>query len=470
MNEKKRKTGWNRRQFLLGTVGALGAGLSQACSRGVMVVQPEVLGGPDHVAPSEKINYAAIGCGGKGQGDINGILATGMVNLVGLCDIDWRNAAVHSIVKEHPNVPRYFDYRVMLDELGDKIDALSISTPDHTHAVATMAALKRDIHVFCQKPLTHNLLEARKVTEEARKRKIATQMGIQGHASEGIRLVREWIEQGAIGQVREIHIWTNRPIWPQGMERPEGEDPVPADLSWQDWLGPATFRPYKMGIYHRFNWRGWYDFGCGAIGDIACHSLDAAFWALKLGYPSSVMAESEDLNPESFPRWSKITFEFPARGDLAPVKLVWFDGKRIVDGEEVQNMPPRPECLEEGRTLENNGQIYYGDDGVLKCGMYADSPRLIPETKMRDFLASDPKKYLDRSPGHYLEFVKACKGEGEAGAHFGYAGPLTELGHLGNIALRSQNRIEFDPVAIKVTQGGDANRFLSREYRDGWSL
>jgi len=468
--EKKTGSRVNRRQFLAGTVGALGLGLSQACSKSVTVVKPEVVGGPGTIPPSEKLNYAAIGCGGKGSSDIRGIVNTGMVNLVALCDIDWRNAPFNKVVKEHPDVPRYFDFRVMFDELGDKIDAVSISTPDHTHAAATMAALKRDIHVFCQKPLTHNIKEARLVTEEARKRGLGTLMGIQGHASEGIRLVREWIEQGALGQVREVHVWTNRPVWAQGMDRPEGEDPVPKDLSWENWLGPAPLRPYKTGIYHRFSWRGWYDFGCGAIGDIACHSLDAPFWALKLGYPTSVVAESEPLKPETFPRWSKITFEFPARGDLAPVKLVWFDGKKIVDGKEVQNKPPRPECLEEGRNMGDNGQLFYGDDGALMCGMYAGSPRLIPETKMKDFLSTDPKKYLDRSPGHYKEFVQAAKGESKAGANFDYAGPLTELAHLGNVALRSQTKIEFDPVSMKVTNCEEPNQFIGREYREGWTL
>lgn len=460
----------SRRRFLWTGLAAAGAALAQSCAKPYNLLKRERVDKVKKVPPSEKINVAAIGIGGKGMSDIMGMMNTGEVNLVALCDVDFREGRHKETLAMYPDIPRYQDFRIMLDEMDREIDAVTISTPDHIHAPAAMSAMSRGMHVFCQKPLTHNIMEARLLTETARKMNVATQMGIQGHASLGIRRIYEWVRQNAVGEIREIHVWTNRPGWPQGIHRPLTEDPVPEGLDWNVWLGPAQERPYADGTYHPGRWRGWFDFGAGALGDIGCHSLDAPFWSLDLGYPTRVSAETAPLTEETYPKWSIVTYEFPARGDWPAVKLVWRDGKKEVDGKEEQNMPPRPEMLEEGRSLQDNGQLYFGENAAIMCGMYAESPRVIPESAMSEFLATNPDRFMEKSMGPYMEFVRACKGGEPAGACFDYAGPLTEIVHLGNLAIRSQESIEFDPVSMKVTNVSRANQFLCREYREGWKI
>lgn len=434
------------------------------------LVPPQVIGGLGHIPPSEKINLACIGVGGKGTSDILGLYSTGQVNVVALCEIDWKRDGVDNLLEKFPEAKRYQDYRLLLGEMGDKIDAVSVSTPDHVHAPASMAAMKMGKHVFCQKPLTHNLYEARLMAQTAREKGVATLMGIQGHSGEGMRLIYEWIHQGAIGKVKEVRIWTDRPHWPQGVDRPTKEDPIPEGFAWNEWLGPAPYRPFVQGVYHPGVWRGWFDFGAGAMGDIGCHSFDAPFWVLNLGYPTSVEATSSPVFAETYPKWSTITYEFPSRGKMPPVRLMWYDGRKEENGQEVQNMPPRPDGLEEDRKLQENGQLYIGEDGAIMAGMYAESPRIIPEKRMKEFLESKPEKTLERSHGHYVEFVEACKGERPAGANFEYSGPLTEVVHLGNIAVRAQTKIEFDPKAMKITNCDSADALLKRTYREGWTL
>ncbi|MDH4240032.1 MAG: Gfo/Idh/MocA family oxidoreductase, partial [Phycisphaerae bacterium] len=296
------------------------------------IVPRHVLGGANNVAPSGKLNIAAIGSGGMGGGNINACRGE---NIVALCDVDDERAK--DTYKRFPNAKKWKDFREMLDKQKD-IDAVIVATPDHTHAVAAMAAMRRGKHVYVQKPLTRTVFEARTLTEAARKYKVATQMGNQGHSGEGVRLICEWIWDGAIGPVREVNAWTNRPIWPQGIDRPGDTPKVPDTLDWDLWLGPAPNRPYHPA-YLPFAWRGWWDFGCGALGDMACHLLDPVFSALKLGYPDSVEACATKVNNETFPLASIVRYEFPARGDMPPVKLNWYDGGM---------KPPRPAELEPG--------------------------------------------------------------------------------------------------------------------------
>ena len=404
---------------------------------------------------NEKLNIACIGCGGKGFGDINEVSSE---NIVALCDVDDERAA--DTFKNYPDVPKFKDFRRMLDKMDNQIDAVTVSTPDHIHYPAAMTAISMGKHVFVQKPLTHSIWEARQLTLAAKKYNVATHMGIQGHAMEGTKLLYEWINGGVIGKVREVHYWTNRPIWPQGIDKPKDRPPVPATLDWDLWLGPAQRRYYNPA-YLPFKWRGWWDFGTGALGDHGCHAMDAAFWALNLGAPSSVEAVSSPINGETYPSWSIITYQFPARGEMPPVKVVWYDG-----GE----LPPRPKDLEEDREFGEWGQIIYGDKATVKADGYCESPRIIPESKMKELRSVLPSKTLPRSPGHYEEWIEACKGGSPAGANFDYAGPLTEMVLLGNIALATGEKIEWDSQRMRITNVQSANKYIRRKYRKGWEI
>ncbi len=403
-------------------------------------------------APMDRLNVACIGCGGKGRSDVNDVAGE---NIVGLCDVDSDRAA--STFRKHPDVPKFKDYRRMLEKLDKKIDAVTISTPDHTHFPAAMMAIEMGKHVFVQKPMAHTVWEVRKLMAAAKRNKVVTQMGIQGHSHDGARRLNEWVSAGAIGPVREIHYWTNRPIWPQGIYTPTGKVPVPKSLDWNLWLGTAPKRPYNPA-YAPFAWRGWWDFGCGALGDIGCHAMDAAFWALNLGAPTSVEAETSLQTNDSAPAWSKVTYEFPSLGKRPAVKVLWHDGGQ---------RPERPEELEEARELDEGigGQLLYGDKGVIMADTYCKSPRLIPETSMREFLPNAPKKSIPSSPGHMKEFLMACKGEGTPGANFDYSGPLTEMVLLGNLAVRTRKRIEWDSAKMRVTNNAEANPYLTKKYR-----
>ncbi|MBN2315178.1 MAG: Gfo/Idh/MocA family oxidoreductase [Sedimentisphaerales bacterium] len=435
-----------------------------AAATAFTVVPRHVLGGPRQVAPSEKLNIAGIGIGGQGGHDIDQFKEQ---NIVALCDVDWRHAS--RTFRRYPDAKKYKDFREMLDKEDKNIDGVVVGTPDHTHAIVSMAAIKRDKHVYCEKPLTHTVLEAKMLAEAAREHKVATQMGNQGQASEETRLMCEAIWDGAIGQVREVHIWTDRPLngidkwyWPQGVDRPEGEDPIPDTLDWDLWVGPAPMRPYVgKRTYNPFVWRGWWDFGTGALGDIGCHSMDPVFRALKLGYPTSVEACCTLVNNETYPVASRVTYEFPARGDMAPVKLHWYDGGM---------KPPRPAELEDGRNWDTNGQLYVGDKGkMLGC-------RLIPETRQQEY--GKPPQKLERSPGHYKEWVIACKGGKPAGSNFpDHAGLLAQVVLMGNIALRPalkkkllSTKLFWDAGQFKFTNMPEANQYLTKEYRQGWAL
>ena len=428
------------------------------------VIPGSVLGLNGAESANERLNIAGIGVAGQGAGDLNNLADQ---NIVALCDVDWAHAA--GTFKKYPNAKQFKDFRKMLDEVKD-IDAVVVATPDHMHAFAAIAAMKLGKHCYCEKPLTHSVWEARRVAEVAREQKVATQMGNSGQASESTRYLSELIMDGAIGPVREAHMWTDRPsqglfgeYWPQGVARPKDTPTPPSTLDWDLWLGPAPERPYHPA-YVPFKWRGWWDFGTGALGDIGCHSFDPVFRALKPGPPLSVEAASTRVNEETYPLSSRVTYKFAARADMPELTVTWYDGGM---------RPPRPDELEEGREMGATGALLIGDKGKILSGR--TGYRLIPEKRAREYGA--PPKKLERSPGHFKEWVAACKGAKPAGSNFDWAGPLTETVLLGNVALRLKMREEltrqkllWDSAAFKFTNSDAANQFLKRDYRRGWNL
>jgi predicted dehydrogenase len=419
----------------------------------------------DSKSSNERLNIACIGVGGKGSSDTDQAANHGTV--VALCDID--DKTLNAKAQKFPKAKKYNDFRKMFDEMAKDIDAVTVSTPDHTHAPASVMAMKLGKHVYCQKPLTHDVHEARVMRETARKYRVATQMGNQGTAENGLRRAVEIIRAGAIGPVREVHVWTNRPIWPQApsiTSRPRETPPIPPHVHWDEFLGPAPERPYSPA-YHPFAWRGWWDFGTGALGDMACHTANMAFMALKLGYPISVVAECDDINPETYPGWAMIHYQFPARGDMPPVKLTWYEGKRA--GQKV--LPP-PE-LTKGQKVSDSGSLLVGDKGILYSpNDYGASYKLLPEKDFEGY--QGPPETLPRNgrgdDGMKAEWVAAIKGGPPAMSNFDYAGMLTETVLLGNVAMRVGKKIEWDGPNLKAKNCPEADQFIRREYRKGWSL
>jgi predicted dehydrogenase len=418
-------------------------------------------------AANEKLNIAGIGVGGKGSSDID--QAGNHGNVVAICDID--ENTLNGKAKKFPQAKKYTDFRKMFDEMGKQIDAVTVSTPDHTHAPASMMAIKLGKHVYCQKPLTHTVREARALREAARKYKVCTQMGNQGSAENGLREAIEIIQAGTIGPVREAHVWTNRPIWPQApkvTKRPESK-PIPKHVHWDEWLGPAPERPYAPG-YHPFAWRGWWDFGTGALGDMACHTANMAFRALKLGYPTSIVAENGEINPETYPGWATITFQFPARNDgMPPVKLVWYEGHR--DGQK--NLPSKE--LLRGENPPGSGSLLVGDKGTLYSpNDYGAAYVLLPKKNFEGF--KKPAPTLPRNgkgdDGMKAEWVRAIMENKPSVAYsnFDIAGLLTETILLGNVAMRAGKKLEWDGESMKFTNSPEAEKFLHFEYRKGWTL
>jgi len=442
--------------------------IQTAAASTTLILPRHVLGLSGAKSPSDKLNIAGIGVGGQGAHDLAQFESE---NIVALCDVDAEYAG--RTFERYPKAKRHTDYRRMLEEQPD-IDAVVIATPDHTHACIAMAAMQAGKHVYCEKPLTHSVWEARQLAKAAREHNVATQMGNQGQASEQARRLCEMIADDAIGLVREVHVWTDRPsnglfneYWPQGVDRPADSPDVPSTLDWDLWLGPAPQRPYHP-VYVPFRWRGWWDFGTGALGDIGCHSLDPVFRALKLGHPDSVEASSTRVNAETFPLASMVTYHFPARESMPPIKLVWYDGGL---------RPPRPTEFEADGQMGAGGHLFIGDKGKILSRRQERNVDyfLIPESRAREY--GDPPKTLPRSIGHYAEWTEACKGGNPAGSNFDWAGPLTEVVLLGNIALRPELReelttkpLQWDGPNMRFTNSETANRFLRREYRDGWSL
>ena len=445
--------GLSRRAFLEKT----------AATAAVMILPSRVIGGAGTQGANSRLNIAAVGIGGQGAADLGSLASE---NIVALCDVD-ADYAAHTFA-EYPGAKRYTDFRVMLEkEKG--IDAVLVATPDHLHAVVTMAALRMGKHVYCEKPLTHTVYEARKIARAAREAGVATQMGNQGMAFEGNRLINEWIWADAIGAVREVHVWSDRPTqrgkmplwWNQGVERPKDTPPVPPTLDWDLWLGPAPYRPYHPA-YAPFRWRGWWDFGTGGLGDMGIHNLAPVFSALKLGAPECVTAGSTALVGDSVPLACTVHYQFPARGDLPPVNLHWYDGGIL---------PERPEELEDGRELDpEDGIIFVGSKGkILVTGWGGQYPRIIPASREKEFVR--PPKTLPRSIGHHEEWIAACKGGPKPRSSFEFSGPLTEAVQLGAVCVRNGGkRLIWDSDDSRITNDPAANQYLHYEYRKGWSL
>lgn len=439
------------------------------------IVPSYVLGGARHKAPSEKLNIAGVGVGGMGKGNLMAVCdpnadpSAQQTNVVALCDVDDRYAA--ATYSLYPKARTFRDFRKMLDQMGDQIDAVIVATPDHTHAVIALEAMKRGKHVYVQKPLTRTVYEARMLTEAARKYGVVTQMGNQGHSGDEVRLICEWIWDGAIGPVREVHAWTNRPVWPQALVRPTDTPPVPETLDWDLWIGPSPMRPYHP-VYHPWDWRSWVDFGTGALGDMACHVMDPIFWALKLKYPVSVQGSYAKIcvekwkhleHPETYPTASIIHFEFPARDEMPPVQVHWYDGGL---------MPPRPDELETSRRLgdSNGGVLFVGDSGKLMSGCYSKGPQLIPYTRMKEY--KRPNRTIPRiQTSHEMNWVEACQNGTQATSNFDYSGPFTEMVVMGNLSLfYPGQKLLWDGEAMRVTNLEEANQYVRQPYRDGWNL
>ena len=414
-------------------------------------------------SPNNKLNLAGIGIGGQGAWDLEQVSGE---NIVALCDVDSKYAA--KTFNKYPRAKRYKDFREMLDR-EKSIDGVVIATPDHLHAVVSITAIQHGKHVYCEKPLTRTVHEARAVAEAARKAKVATQMGNQGMAFEGNRFIEEWLEDGAIGTVREVHVWSDRPThngkmplwWAQGIERPTDTPPVPDTLDWDLWLGPAPKRPYHPA-YVPFRWRGWWDFGSGGLGDMGIHNIAPVFSALKLDAPRRIQASSTPVFAETVPVAACVHYEFPARGDRPAAKLHWYDGGLL---------PERPEELGENRELpREDGILFIGDKGkMLVEGWGGEHPRLLPEARDKEY--QRPPKRLPRSIGHHQEWLQACRHGTPTRSNFDFAGPLTEAVLLGSVCIHNGgDPIEWDSKTMKITNDPDANKLLHYQYRSGWTL
>ena len=457
----ERTSGINRRQFM-----------ARAALAGAFTIVPRrVLGGARHIPPSETIQVAGVGVGGVGHGQIRSIAKQQGVRIAVLCDVD--DTYADRTYKVFPEARRYRDYRKMLEAEGDRIDAVYCGTPDHTHALIVLAALRRNKHVCCVKPLTRTIADERILAKAAKKAGVATQVTASANTSDEACRLCEMIWDGAIGDVREVHVWSNRPLWPQGMLRPKGRDPVPGTLDWDLWIGPAPMRPFvaewpkgdlalrqvkasknpRSAVYHPWNFRGWWDFGTGALGDMGCHHYNHVFRALKLRYPTSISASASQVLEESAPLASIVTYDFPAREGMPPLRLVWYDGGL---------KPPRPAGLEPGRELPASGNMYVGDKGVIL------GSRIIPESKMKAYKL--PPKTLPRRSGTWAEWVEAIRTGEPAGCHFEWASILTEAVLLGNIAIREGRRLDWDAERMQFTNHGPANRYVNEPYQNGWSL
>jgi len=512
----------SRRHFFYGSLlaGAVpSAGFGSAAS----------LKSAGYKSPNEKLNFAAIGSGGQGASNIRAASPT--ENIIALCDVDDRRAA--ETFKAFPNATTYKDFRTMLDKEGKNIDAVIVATPDHMHATAAMWCMERNKHVYVQKPLVRTIWEARQLREAATKYRVATQMGNQGYSNEGTRQCAEMVWAGEIGDVHTVHAWTDRPIWPQGLTEIPPSSPPPETLDWDLWLGCAQPRPYVKGgegypnnfggnFYQPFNWRGFFDFGCGALGDMACHILGAPNLALKLGAPTSVECiKKEGASPFMFPKASTIKFEFPARGSMPAVTLFWHDGMKqnpqiegVPEGELLGDIPnpPRQGGRRGGQAAEGaqappppppspfvgpvfnyeqfdammkaakesgtpprmpspDGSLFIGDKGMITSGTYGENTRLLPVEKMKEYRF--PPELLTRSPSgqnaHYRDWIRACKGGEPSCSNFSIAGPFTEWIVMAVISLRVEGKLEWDPAKMRFTNNNEANKYVKPLYRKGWA-
>ncbi len=475
MNKSKN----SRRNFIKNTALA---------ATGFYIVPRHVLG-RGFTAPSDKLNIAGIGCGGKAEVNLPYAFNKGSDNIVALCDVDDRMAV--NARKMWPKAPYYRDFREMLDKESKHIDAVIVTTPDHTHAVSALASMQLGKHVYCEKPLTHDIYEARTLTQAAEKYRVVTQMGNQGSSGDDTRRVETWIQDGVIGDVHTVHVWTNRPVWPQGIPTPTGKYAIPPELDWKLWIGPAPFRDYNP-VYIPAIWRGWVDFGTGSLGDMGCHFIDVPFRALRLGYPVSVETSvtqvytgffQQAFYNDSYPPSAKTHIQFPARENMGPVEMVWYDGGI---------KPRRPnELLPDEEMGEiDGGIIFEGTKGKLMAGLFGRNPTLLPTRLMKETSLPDSKyPFVEGgTEGHQQQWVKACKqGFGAyTSSPFSIAGPLTETVLMGNLAVLSYNYTEknkngddvfpgrkkllWDGEKMKVTNFEPANRFVKKEYHNGWKL
>ena len=482
-----------RRQFLYrSALAAAGAAAMSGCAH----VRPRQLGAGD------RLRLACVGVGGKGHSDVQ---HCGKEEIVAVCDADERQAAWTR--EAFPKAKFYFDWREMLEREEKNIDAVTVSTPDHLHAVVASAAIKLGKHVYCQKPLTQTVYEARYLRQLAKKYKVVTQMGNQGSSEDGLRRAVEVVQAGVIGPVKQIHVWTNRPIWPQGVTRPEGEDPVPPQFKWDNWLGPAPFRPYKdewpkdedkapLGkgrgrgngkVYHPFAWRGWFEFGTGALGDMACHTVNMPFRAAKLGYPRLIeLVDHSELNPDTYPKTSKIRFVFPPREGLPETEFFWYDGN---PGDKTCTpLRPPPEVTKDIKAMldevPSSGALLIGEKGILfSQNDYGArfSVKLNDEKELVDGKEHGAVKAVpitlprntcegDTDARQHLEWIAACKGGPTPFSNFDIAAYLTEIILLGCVALRVGKRLEWDGPNMCATNAPEAARFVKRNYRKGWGL
>ena len=402
-----------------------------------------------------RLQHASIGVGGMGWSDLNSILNGGATDIVAICDVDANNLA--KAAQKLPNARKYRDWRELLEKEADKIDSVNVSTPDHTHAPIAFSAVSLGKHVYCQKPLTHTVYEARQLTLAARKANVVTQMGIQIHADTTYRTAAAIIQRGAIGKIKEWHSWQGS-AWPGG-GRPEGQDPVPAQLDWDKWIGVAPMRPYKNGIYHPVRWRGWRDFGSGVMGDFACHIFDPVFTALELGHCLSVRTEGPDADKETFPAWQITHFTFPGTKYTAEKTIngTWHNGSK----RPSRDLVPMPAEYR----LPGAGSIIIGREGVMVLPHWA-GPQLYPLEKFKGY--NRPKV---KSVNHYQQWVDACLGKGKAEADFDYSGPLTETAQLGNLGINFPGQtLKWDAPNFKITNIPQANKHLHKKYRKGWEI
>ena len=467
----RKRQNLSRRRFMA-TSSALAA---------ASIVPRYVLGGPGHVPPSEQLNVAVIGTGGQGITNIKQLLKHRDVKITAICDVAqfWDNSKLYyrhnggrgpalEVIEEHHRQSGsqghhgcsvYVDFRVMLEKAHRDIDAVVVATPNHVHAVASMAAIRAHKGVYCEKPLTYSVYEARKIAQAAQEAKVATQMGNQGHSTDDIRRAVEWARGGAIGKIREVHCWAGKNLTMPFTERPQETPPLPKGLDWDLWLGPAPERPFHPA-YAPLAWHYWWDFGGGKLGNFGCHTLDTAVWALDLEHPSLVEASSTPVNQETTPLAATCHYKFPARGERPPVDLFWYDGGI---------RPPRPDYLELRRNLpRDGGSLLVGDQGAILSGVWSGSPRIIPEKKMQAY--DQAPATIPRSQGHHRDWINACKGGPPASANFTYSARLTEIVLLGVLALRSGMTLQWDGPNMKTSNAAQLEPLIHGHFREGWEI
>jgi len=469
-------TYFTRRQFI-STTALAGA----AIVTGAVAARAQ----PRKLSANDKLNIGVVGAGGKGSSDTDHCATE---NIMALCDVDERTLAQRK--QKYPNAKTYTDWREMLEK-EKTLDAVIVATPDHMHAMVAATAMKLGKHIYCQKPLVQTVYEARLLRKLAKENKLITQMGNQGSAEDGLRRAVEVVQAGLIGKVREVHVWSNRPVWPQGMDRPTDSDPVPATLHWDQWLGVAQERPYKKSAYHNFNWRGWQDFGTGALGDMACHTANMPFRALKLGYPSEIEAWTSGINKESYPLKSKIRFLFPAREGLEPVNFWWYDGgnpkpenpfthdgnnkpaKEITaEIEDMMGSVPGSGCV----LIGDKGKIFSPDDYGARFFLQMKGEKEMTDSKSHDAVKTIPQVIPrnafqgDADKRQHLEWIAACKGGPTPYSNFDIAAYLTEIILLGCVAMRTGKKLEWDGPNMRATNAPEAMQFVKRTNRKGWEF